>query len=194
MSINVNVESEFVSTKGKIAQQPQKVQEEQASMQVEQNQLSGVQWMQTQNPQSVQAASQANQGQAASLNQSKSGKSDISAPTFEDIVVFSSIDTSGKTTSVRPKINLSRFGMNWSAMEESYRETFKRSKSHNFLLERFMANVKFNGIKMLFSLVGISAEEQDKIQNEVREEALAEIESKLSQEWAYAKAMLEIIG
>ncbi len=54
--------------------------------------------------------------------------------------------------------------------------------------------MKFSAVKMLVSLLGVSAEEQTKIQAEVREEALKEIDLKLRQDWAYTKVMMEITG
>lgn len=182
----INVDAEFVPNQPKPVQQNQKVRDEQAFQHMEQNQ-NGVAWMQGQDPAVVV--------QAANLELKAGAKPEIAAPSFEDIVVFSSVDTADKISgAVGRGLDLSRLGMNWGALEEAYRESFKKSKSHNFLLERFMANVKFSGMKLLFSLAGVSATEQDKIQNEVRQEALKDIDYKLKQEWAYTKAMLEIVG
>ncbi len=44
------------------------------------------------------------------------------------------------------------------------------------------------------SFAGISSDEIDSLKAEVRNEALSEIEQKIAQDWAYAKAMIEIMG
>ena len=87
-----------------------------------------------------------------------------------------------------------RIILNPSALEESFKDVFKKSRSHNLLLERFMANVKLSGLNFMMSLCGIEPGMIEEIKAQVREEALKEIDIKLSQDWAYTKAMIDITG
>lgn len=138
------------------------------------------------------------QDKAGIQQKPQSRQLEIQATGVDDIAILST-STAIKEESVAAveQKGISAFlrrGFNMAALEEAYRETFKKSKSHNLLLERFMANVKFSAMKGLFSILGISAEAQDEIQREVRKKALAEIDSRLKNEWAYSKALLEIVG
>lgn len=169
--------------------------EQTAQVQAQQS-LTGMQWV------AQAAAVQQNVAVNAAQNQpktvSRQQQYEIKAPGAEDIAILSS-SVALEQESVAPvaERNLSSFlrqGFNWPALEEAYRETFKKSKSHNLLLERFMANVKFSVLKGLFSLMGVSATEQERIQREMREQALAEIDARLKNEWAYSRAMMEIVG
>lgn len=170
--------------------------EQNRQLQIQQSATTGIAWT------AQAAASQPMVGQQISadpkLSQKPSRQYDIKAPGAEDIAILStsvSIKDESVTAVLQKGIsNFLRQGFNMGAMEESYRETFKKSKSHNLLLERFMANVKFSVLQGLFSMLGVPAEEQEEIQREVRGKALAEIDSRLKNEWAYSKAMLEIVG
>ncbi|OGC04078.1 hypothetical protein A2276_05620 [candidate division WOR-1 bacterium RIFOXYA12_FULL_43_27] len=116
---------------------------------------------------------------------------------MEDVAQLSSTVASRvdqvRGESVGQKI-ITRMGINPAALKEKYKEYFRSSKSHNLLLERFMAHVKLSGLNSLFSLAGISSQEIEEIKSEVKAEALSEIEQKIAQDWAYAKAMIEIMG
>lgn len=161
----------------------------------------GVQWAANQAPaqaQAAQAAEQATNGpKPAGEKGLTSGKNfEIVHPSMEDVAVLSTTVSMNEEAVDAPKPGLIRrfFAdrINMGALEESYKEYFKKSKSHNLLLERFMANVKFSALKSFMSMLGVSAEEQIKIQAEVKDQALAEIDSKLKNDWAYTKAMLDI--
>lgn len=124
---------------------------------------------------------------------------EIATPEMEDLAILSST-VSTKETSVKAKnpvksiLDFARVKTSSAALEEKYKEIYKNSKSHNLLLERFMSQVKMAGISSLLSLLGASAGRIEEIKNEARNEALKEIEIKLSQDYAYAKAMIEIMG
>jgi hypothetical protein len=162
----------------------------------------GVQWAATQAPvqaQAAQAGEQANNGPkpADGKGTNASAKNfEIVHPSVEDVAVLSTTVSINEEAVDAPKPGLIRrfFAdrINMGALEESYKEYFKKSKSHNLLLERFAANVKFSALKSLVSLLGVSAKEQAKIQAEVKDQAIAEIDSKLKNDWAYTKAMLDI--
>ncbi|MBI5700575.1 hypothetical protein HZC34_01855 [Candidatus Saganbacteria bacterium] len=122
--------------------------------------------------------------------QSQKSTPELMLPSIEDTaMISSSVTTSEKAVTLK-----SQLGLNMGALEQSFKEIYKKSKSHNMLLERFMANVKLSGITAFMGLVGASAETLDEIKAQVREEALNEIETKLSQDWAYTVAMLDITG
>ncbi len=160
---------------------------------------SGIQWAyQTQAPPAAQESAQANmnvksEGQAAQTK----GQPEIVTPGEADLAVLSStVSVNDKSVAMARGKGLrlaGRLGLNAAAIEQSFREIYKQSKSHNLLLERFMSMVKFSSVKMLCTMLGMSAEEQDRIQSEVREEALAEIDIKLKNDWAHAVALTEII-
>jgi hypothetical protein len=168
----------------------EKTPSEQSTQVAVQQSLTGMQW-------AAQAAV-VPQNQPRPVSSPSQQQYEIKGPGAEDIAILSS-SVALEQESVAPvsERNLSSFlrqGFNWPALEEAYRETFKKSKSHNLLLERFMANVKFSVLKGLFSLMGVSAAEQERIQREIREQALAEIDARLKNEWAYSRAMMEIVG
>ena len=121
---------------------------------------------------------------------------EILNPSMDDVAVLSTAVSMKDESVEAPRPNLvMRFlagNIDMNSLTESYKETFKKSKSHNLLLERFMSNIKFSGLKTLLSMMGMSGEEQARLQHEVKGKALAEIDSKLSNDWAYTKAMLEI--
>ena len=193
MDFNLGADiSQANQAQAKAAQkQPTRAETVNKEAEVAQANLNGLQWSATQNQAAVQAQAQTQGTNKTELQANKNFE--ITAPSIEDLAVLSSVDTSDKVHTTG-KLNLVRLGFNMGALEQAFRETYKKSKSHNFLLERFMANVKFSSLKLLFSALGVPAAEQDKIQSEVREEALKEIHNKLNQEWAYTKAMLEIVG
>jgi len=192
MTINFEADFSAQNQSTALAQKQAKAEQHNEQTQVSQSQMTGLAWQtqNVQNPAAVDAAAQAG-GKETAFN-TKSQPS-IAAPSFEDVVVFSSVDTSEKVSAYK-KLDLVRLGFNLGALEDAYREAFKKSKSHNYLLERFMASVKFSSLKLLFSLLGVPAEEQDRIQKEVRKQVLKEIDDKLKKEWAYTKAMLDIVG
>ncbi len=146
-----------------------------------------------------QAIKQTNNSQKGELNTSKQSAPELLGPSVEDIAVLSST-VSTREESVeslnqyKSLFNSSLFGVNIGALEESFKEIYKKSKSHNMLIERFMSNMKLSGLNALMGLFGVDPERIDQIKAQVREQALKEIDSKLSQDWAYTKAMLEITG
>jgi hypothetical protein len=158
---------------------------------------SGMQWM-AQNAAAQQAQPAVGAKAVKIEGKAVSREFEIQAPSVEDMAILSTTvkmkDESVMAVTYRSVTTFLRKGFNLPALEESYREVYKKSKSHNLLLERFMANIKFSVIKGLFSALGVSGEEQEKMQKEVREQALNEIDSRLKNEWAYSKAMLEIVG
>ena len=79
-------------------------------------------------------------------------------------------------------------------MLKSFRTAYRNSKSHNLLFGQFFANVEVAALGLGLSLLGIGPAQIARIQSEVREEALAEIDNKLKQDWAYSKALFEIVG
>ena len=158
--------------------------------------LTNVQWIYQTNPSqnTTQVNAKGNTNNQANNNISR--EVSIAVPGDEDLAVLSSSVSLGERGTVSGKgfQVMSSLGFNPMMMEETYRKYFRESRSHNLLLERFMSHVKFSAIKSLCSFLGVSLEEQVRIQSEVRDEALAEIDSKLSQDWAYSKALLEIVG
>ena len=189
----------FSPLKNKSAEKPQSEQKSQI-----QQSSTGLEWSaqaaaaQQFAPQVASADPKIAQNKINTQSKSSSKQYEIKAPGAEDIAILStSVAIKEESVVAVMQKGISSFlrgGFNMAALEESYRETFKKSKSHNLLLERFMSNVKFSAMKGLCSLLGISAEEQDKIQKEVREKALSEIDSRRKNEWAYSRAMLEIVG
>ena len=154
----------------------------------------GLQWAQAANPQNLQQANIQPKQTVGRTLESKSAP-EIVAPSIEDMAFITtqvSIRPESVESPVAKALNFMGIKFNIGSLEESFKEYFKKSKSHNLLLERFMSNIKFSSIKMLLSALGVSAEEQTRMQSEVKEEALKEIELKLSQDWAYTKAMMEI--
>ena len=159
----------------------------------------GVQWAAVQTPGQAQAAVSAGNGAKGTGDKGPSAPAknyEMVQPSIDDVAVLST-SVSLKDESVEaPRQNVvTRFladRLNMDSLAQSYKEFFKKSRSHNLLLERFMANVKFSSVKALMTMLGVSSEEQVKMQSEVRGEALAEIDSKLKNDWAYTKVMLEI--
>ncbi|MFH1761256.1 MAG: hypothetical protein ABIA63_09170 [bacterium] len=169
-------------------QNQQQVQEQQQQNQVmQQPATSTIQW--TQAAQAVEQVGNQNvQNQARGL--------EIQAPNLEDVAMLTST-VSTKEESIAHMVGqkiISHLGINVGALKEKFKEYYRQSKSHNLLLERFMANVKMSGLNAMLTLAGLSADEIEHTKAEVREEALKEIDSKLQQDWAYAKAMIEIVG
>lgn len=189
ISADLAKEKLYAPAKLKQPGQGMEPQEQQKEVLVKQDpSLSGVQWAFQMDP--------ANQSNS---NLKAEGKAvEMATPADEDLALLSStVTTRAKSVSLPDGVGIrlaARLGLNPVALEESFRSFYKQSKSHNLLLERFMSHVKFSSIKMLCSLLGMSAEEQDRVQSEVRQEALAEIDAKLRQDWAYSKALLEIVG
>jgi len=162
----------------------------------------GVQWAVTQAPQQAQASQAAaqttndvNPAQGKGVN-SQADNYELAHPSIEDIAMLSSsVSSHEESVSAKKPGMIRRFfadRINMGALESSYKEYYKKSKSHNLLLERFMANVKFGAVQTLMSLMGVSAEEQARIQAEAKDEALSEIDSKIKNDWAYTKAMMDI--
>ena len=204
MNFTGNVDSHISQPSPQNQKAVEKPQSEQNNQVQIQQSTTGLEWAaQTaagQQMVSQQVASDPNVSRSKIGTQAKSSSRnyELKGPNIEDIAMLSTSasikDESVAAATQKGIFNFLRQGFNMAAMEEAYREFFKKSKSHNLLLERFMANVKFSVFKGLFSMLGVSAEEQEKIQREVREKALAEIDSRLKNEWAYSKAMLEIVG
>ena len=150
--------------------------------------MTGLQW--------AQVTPQVSNGAKPVAGDKAAKNFELVKPSLEDVAVLSTTVSMNDEAVEAPRPGLimrtlsSRINM--GALESSFREYFKKSRSHNLLLERFMSNVKFSAIKSLMSLMGVSAAEMAKIQSEVRDEALKEIDSKLKNDWAYTKAMLEI--
>jgi len=184
--------------KAKAAEEQQQQQQQQQAVKPEAS-LSNVQWVQQQN-----AAAQTNNvnptQDTAKTDAVNNQKPDVQVAGLgdEDLAVMSSkVSLNAKSVaSAKGKgFHMASFlGLDASQLEESYRKYFKESRSHNLLLERFMSHVKFSGIKTLCSMLGVSLEEQVQIQAEVRQEALAEIDTKLKNDWAYSQALLEVVS
>jgi len=202
MSLAGNVNHNFPQEKIPAPLKPKGVERDpsEQNQPVQQQSATGLEWSAQaaagQQMVSQQALTDNNVSQG--LVKGKSRQHQLKAPGAEDIAMLST-STAVKQESVtavvhRSITNFLRQGFNMAALEEAYRETFRKSKSHNLLLERFMSHVKFSVLNGLFSLLGVSAEEQEGIQKEVREQALAEIDSRLKNEWAHSRAMLEIVG
>ena len=182
MSEITNVTSDIAGEKF-YAAQAQKAKEQASQKQLvpqDASNTTGVQWAQAQSP--VKAQPKAN--------------FEIVQPNIEDVAVLSTTVSMNDEAVDAPKPGYVATALadkiNMNALLESYREYFKKSKSHNLLLERFMSNVKFSALKGLLSMMGMSAEEQVKIQAKAKDEALAEIDSKIKNDWAYTKVMMEI--
>jgi len=206
MSELTNVHSDLASAKFYGSRSEQAKQQEALKQAVKQDPstTTGIQWAQTQAVQQAQSGEQAAQvANAAKPADAKGANAqsesyDIVQPNLEDVAMLTTTVSTNESEVAASKAGMVRRfvagRLNMGALETSYKEYFKKSKSHNLLLERFMANVKFSAMKMLMSALGVSAEEQVQMQAEVREEALKEIDSKLQNDWAYTKAMMDITG
>lgn len=199
MSYSSNIGSELSSEKfyGLKPKQSQEKAAEKQQVKQDPSTATGMQWAQTVAPQQAQAGTIGKQA-PGKVAETKGKDFEIVNPSLDDVAVITTTVPMNEESVDAPSRNImTRFlskSVNMAALEESYKEYFKKSKSHNLLLERFMANVKFSTLKTLVSLMGVSAEEQTRMQSEVKEKALTEIDSKLKNEWAYTKAMLEITG
>ncbi|MBU0672473.1 MAG: hypothetical protein KJ732_05550 [Candidatus Margulisbacteria bacterium] len=184
--------------KPQAAEERQQQQQQQEQVAKQDPSLNNVQWVQQSNAAAQTTQVTANQNVDNGAVQAKPGDVSVATLGDEDLAVLSSSvslsDKSAGRVSGRGFKMASFLGLNAAVIEESYRKYFRESRSHNLLLERFMSHVKFSAIKSLCSLIGVSLEEQVQIQSEVREEALGEIDNKLRQDWAYSKALLEIVG
>lgn len=190
-------EKQYAAIKAKQQQQKQTEQQDQQAK-TQQNQSTGFQWAtsgaETANPQIVQDPKQTGKSQ---MQNTQSKPTAEIMPNLDDVATLSTTVSINKKSVAAPQqkglINLARFGLNAAALEESYKEIYKKSKSHNLIMERFFANVKLAGLGRLLSLAGMPAAKMEEIKAEVREEALAEIDAKLKQDWANSKAMIDII-
>jgi hypothetical protein len=205
MSDFVNIKSDAGGQKFYGISRPQQKQEEaqkQQQLAQDPSTVTGLQWAQTQavqQSQAGQASAQANNGaKPVETKGSNAGANNFALvqPNMEDVAMLSSTVTTRADQVDAPKQGLvTRFladRINMNALESTFKEYYKKSKSHNLLLERFMSNIKFSAIKSMMTMMGVSGEEQVKIQSEVRGEALNEIDSKLKNDWAYTKAMMDI--
>jgi hypothetical protein len=127
------------------------------------------------------------------------GNLEIVAPDEGDLAVLSSLvgtnDTSVVSLKERTGFKLAkRAGIDTAALLQSYKDTYRKTKSHNLLMERFFSSVKFQALKTVCSALGMTGADQMRIQAEVRQEALAEIHTKLSNDWAHAVALTEVVG
>ena len=77
---------------------------------------------------------------------------------------------------------------------DSYKSAFRGSHSHNEMLERFMQGMAANALVLALSTMDVSTKEIQSIQTSIREEAVKEIDGRISSDWANAKAMMEIVG
>jgi hypothetical protein len=197
LSIRADIGNEHLKTAQSKRSQEDAAQKQQLVKQ-DPSSATGVQWaaLATQ-PQAGQAVNNnVRQADGKTSRTAVQQKLEIVQPSLDDVAILSTAVSMNETEVEAPRPGLvarhlaDRFNM--ASLESTYREYFKKSKSHNLLLERFMANVKFSAVKSLMSLMGVSADEMAKIQSEVRDQALAEIDSKIKNDWAYTKAMLEI--
>ncbi|OGC23405.1 hypothetical protein A2291_08075 [candidate division WOR-1 bacterium RIFOXYB2_FULL_42_35] len=201
-NLDANLPKEKISSLSKLKTAEQvRNEQKKVAIQQQESQTTGIQWAaQVVDPGQTQQTSQVNPKRNSNQlnNQGKGSKVEIMLPGIEDLATLTTTaaikQESVAVVERRSLMNFVRSGLNMAALEESYREIYRKSKSHNLLLERFMSNVKFSALKSLLSLMGLSAEEQTRMQKEVREQALAEIDSRLKNEWANAKAMLDIVG
>jgi len=184
--ISTDISRENLHAAGRLKQQEPPPHQSPAEQQLQpqsQSQLTGLVWAQ-------QAETQ------TSVN--KGSSPEILAPSLDDLAVLSTAvslnDESVKAPEMQKDLSFIRVVVNPAALEESFKDVFKKSKSHNLLLERFMSNVKLSGIMMMMSLCGVPAGKIDEIKARVREEAIKEIDIKLRQDWAYTKAMYDITG
>jgi hypothetical protein len=189
-------EKMFALAKPKVAKQPSEAQK-QVSIKQDPSSTSGVQW-------AYQPPAAAKESAQVDMDVKKNDRASSSKGTFkvitpgeEDLAILSSTVSMNDKSVPKPRGEsvkfASRLGLNAANLEQTYRDKFKQSKSHNLLMERFMSMVKFQSIKTMCSLLGMSGEDQQRIQSEVRQEALAEIDTKLKNDWAHAVALLEIV-
>jgi len=162
--------------------------------------LSGVQWANAQAASQTQASNQADikQKQTSTMHQEGNSRPPhIVSSDYEDAAVLST-QVATKKESIKPaeqrdSNNILAPHFNMESLKSSFKESFKKSKSHNLLVARFMSQCKFSSVKALISLLGVSAEEQIEMQNEVRKEALAEIDAKLK-DCLRTEVMIQITG
>ncbi len=204
MSDFINIKTDAGGQKFFGISRPQQKQEEaQKQQQVAQeaSNATGLQWVQSQTVQQAQAGQASAQvNNAAKPADAKSAAStnnfELVQPSMEDVAMLSTSASTRSEQVEAPKQGLvAKFladRVNMNALESSFKEYFKKSKSHNLLLERFMSNIKFSAVKSMMTMMGVSAEDQVRMQSEVRDEALNEIDSKLKNDWAYTKAMMDI--
>ena len=198
LSTEVNLQKFYAAQRS--ANQNQKGEQQEAVVKQDPS-TTGIQWTHTQPAAQTEAADQANIQQKQANAKAQDGQSrapEIKAPDLEDAAILSTQVTMKEdvvSSPVRKGLNhLLSSQFNLESLKQSYKENFKKSKSHNLLVARFMSHCKFSSVKMLVSLLGVSAEEQATMQREARKESLREIDLKLSQDWAYTKAMMEITG
>jgi hypothetical protein len=179
----------------KAQQQKQTVEEKNNALVKQDPSQAGVQWAHQQaQAQAVVSNNPVQKAEMQNVSQ-KPVQPEVLMP--EDTATLSSTVSMNREAVEAPRAGIklfARMGLNAQALEESFREIYRKSKSHNLLLERFMSNVKVSGLMMLMSFAGVSAEKIEQMKKEAREEALSEIHTKLENDWAYAKAMLEIVG
>ncbi len=194
VSTDIAKEKMYALVKPKLADQ----QQEQQALVKQDPSASGIQWA-YQAPPAPQESAQTNLNVKSHNKTSQTNaKPEIATPGEEDLAILSTTVsmhdksvTKARGTGLKWAVKL---GMNAAGLEQSFRDLYKQSRSHNLLMERFMSMVKFSGIKMLCSTLGLSAADQDQIQKEVRQEALAEIDTKLKNDWAHAVVISEFIG
>ncbi|MCX5750142.1 MAG: hypothetical protein NT099_00470 [Candidatus Saganbacteria bacterium] len=196
-SVSSDIAKEKLQAATKLKQQQeQQVEKQQDLVQKQAASLTtGLQW--AAQLATVQPTSQSQKAGTANVT-NKSQEPVLVTADVEDIAMLST-STSLKTESVQAPVqrtinNFLAKTIDMNALMESFKDYYKKSKSHNLLLERFMSHIKFSGVKTLLSVLGVSAEEQMSMQKEVREQTLAEIDARLKEDWAYTKAMLEITG
>jgi len=126
------------------------------------------------------------------------GNLEIVAPGEEDLAMLTtSVGMNDASVSLAEKPGFKfakRLGVDTKRLLAEYKNNYKQCHSHNLLMERFFSNVKFQGIKTICSVLGMSGKDQTRIQAEIRQEALAEVDAKLKNDWAHAFALTEVVG
>ncbi|MDD4179466.1 MAG: hypothetical protein PHH14_05405 [Candidatus Margulisbacteria bacterium] len=159
---------------------------------------SGLQW--AYQAQTAQTAVLNNQQPKLVNNQTQGPK--IVTPGVEDVAVITTAVALNEETAEAPGAQKSFFSraaafagiLCADEIKKRFRDAYLKSKSHNLLLERFMSGVKLSSLNMMLTLAGVSPGEIETIRSECRDAALKEIDTKISQDWANAKAMLEVFG
>jgi len=171
--------------------------------------MSGLTWaaqnaaQQAANAQQLQQNNLQSQNGKLTANVGAEGSSkgfELSSLAMEDSVALTTT-VSVRSDAVKAPTLFQRTGLstrfplfNPAVLEENYKAAYKNTRSHNLLMERFFSHIKMAGLHTLLSAMGVPPEEFRRIQREVKDEALKEIHAKLENDWAYSKALLDILG
>ncbi|NQU17744.1 MAG: hypothetical protein HQ564_06715 [Candidatus Saganbacteria bacterium] len=158
--------------------------------------VSGLQWAKAQSAQASQNVGNVKKPGSQNV-QKKTSTPELVLPDTNDVAMLSSAVSTKQQAVEAPSVTqkiFTRLGINTKALKGKFKDYYRQSKSHNLLLERFMANVKMSGLNALMSLAGVSPDEISDIKAEVREEAYAEIDSKIKDDYCHAKVMIKIVG